>query len=194
MNKILPLFSTPVGCKSLSIDNKSIEKYALSLQSKDKGLNKSIRNGWQSNNVDDVILNPLKSEILNYTKEFKSYLKIICNFRITNMWININNNAGMNLEHRHPNSILSGVYYVRCNDTNGNLYFSNPNPVEYDWGNDISIYEDITDNIVASNGWAFVPEEGNLYLFPSWAKHGVISNTTNNNRISISFNISNKGQ
>ena len=107
------------------------------------------------------------------------------------MWININNNAGMNVEHRHPGAILSGVYYVKCNDTNGNLFFSNHNPVEYDWGNDNSIYEDIHDNIVASDNWNFVPKEGDLYLFPSWAKHGVISNTSNNNRISISFNLIN---
>jgi len=191
MNKILPLFSTPVGQKKLSIDNKSIEEYALSIQSKAIGRQKSMRNGWQSNNVDDTILNPLKSEILNYTKEYKSYLKIRCGFRIDNMWININNNAGMNVEHRHPGAILSGVYYVKCNDTNGNLFFSNPNPVEYDWGNDNSIYEDIHDNIVASDNWNFVPKEGDLYLFPSWAKHGVISNTSNNNRISISFNLIN---
>ena len=191
MNKILPLFSTPVGQKKLSIDNKSIEEYALSIQSKAIGRQKSMRNGWQSNNVDDTILNPLKSEILNYTKEYKSYLKIRCSFRIDNMWININNNAGMNVEHRHPGAILSGVYYVKCNDTNGNLFFSNPNPVEYDWGNDNSIYEDIHDNIVASDNWNFVPKEGDLYLFPSWAKHGVISNTSNNNRISISFNLIN---
>jgi len=191
MNRILPLFSTPVGCKSLTLDNKAIEDYALSLQSMDSGRQASMRNGWQSNDIDDVIFNPLKTEIFNYAKEYKSYLKIKCAFRLDNMWININNNAGMNLEHRHPNCLLSGVYYVRCNDSNGNLYFRNPNPVDFDWGKDIEIYEDFNDNIVAAETWDFVPKEGDLYLFPSWAKHGVLSNTTNNNRISISFNLIN---
>ena len=191
MNRILPLFSTPVGHKSISIDNKAIEDYALSLQLNDKGRQKSMRNGWQSNDTDSPILSPLKSEILNYTKEYKSHLKIKCGFRIDNMWININNTAGMNVEHYHPFCLLSGVYYVRCNDSNGNLYFRNPNPVNYDWGKDVSIYKDYSDNIVAADTWDFVPKEGDLYLFPSWAKHGVLSNTTNNNRISISFNLIN---
>ena len=102
-----------------------------------------MRNGWQSNDT-DVIFNPLKSEILNYTKEYKSHLKIKCGFRIDNMWININNTAGMNVEHYH---LI--VYYVRCNDSNGNLYFRNVN-VNYDWGKDVSIYKDYGDNIVAA--------------------------------------------
>jgi len=191
MNRILPLFSTPVGCKSLTLDNKAIEDYALSLQSMDSGRQASMRNGWESNDIDDVIFNPLKTEIFNYAKEYKSYLKIKCAFRLDSMWININNNAGMNLEHYHPNCLLSGVYYVRCNDSDGNLYFRNPNPVDFDWGKDIEIYEDFKDNIVAADTWDFVPKEGDLYLFPSWAKHGVLSNTTNNNRISISFNLIN---
>ena len=191
MSRILPLFSTPVGIKNLSIDNKSIEDYALSLQSKDPGRQASMRNGWQSDDIDDVILGPLKTEIFNYVREYKTILKMRCGFRLTNMWININNNAGMNVEHWHPNCILSGVYYVRCNDSNGNLYFRNPNPVDFDWGRDVEIYENFNDNIIAADTWDFVPKEGDLYLFPSWAKHGVLSNTTNNNRISISFNLTN---
>ena len=66
----------------------------------------------------------------------------------------------------------------------------NPNTVDYDWNRDVTIFEDISDNSIATNNWSFVPKEGDLYLFPSWAKHGVTPNTTKNNRISISFNLS----
>ena len=97
MSKILPLFSTPVGQKSLTLDNKAIEDYALSLQSNNKGRQKSMRNGWQSDDTDNPILDPLKTEIFNYAKEYKSFLRIRSGFRLDNMWFNINNNAGMYL-------------------------------------------------------------------------------------------------
>jgi uncharacterized protein (TIGR02466 family) len=33
------------------------------------------------------------------------------------------------------------------------------------------------------------PEEGRMYIFPSWLEHGVESNESDQDRISIAFNV-----
>ena len=38
-----------------------------------------------------------------------------------NMWANINPKEGMNQSHIHPNSLFSGVYYVKSNPQAGKL-------------------------------------------------------------------------
>ena len=45
-----------------------------------------------------------------------------------NMWANINPKGGMNQPHIHPNSLLSGVYYVKSNPKAGRLKIYDPRP------------------------------------------------------------------
>ena len=189
--KILPLFATPVAIKNIELDNEQLKEFALTLQVS-QGRIVSNRVGYQSNNIDldSENLQPLISEINAASKQYCTAVKIRKELTLDNMWFNISNYGGFNVAHKHPGCILSGVYYVDVRETQGDLYVDNPNTVDYDWNRDVSIYEDISDNAIATNNWSFVPKEGDLYLFPSWAKHGVTPNTTKNNRISISFNLS----
>ena len=134
---------------------------------------------------------PLSLKVLAYSEKILRHSGYeFDKLEITNMWGNLLNKDGDHSPHTHSNNILSGVYYVDVRETQGDLYVDNPNTVDYDWNRDVTIFEDISDNSIATNNWSFVPKEGDLYLFPSWAKHGVTPNTTKNNRISISFNLS----
>ena len=40
-----------------------------------------------------------------------------------------------------------------------------------------------------SSTWSYPPQEGRLILFPAWLSHGVRENETDEDRISISFNL-----
>ena len=188
--KILPLFATPVAIKNIELDNEQLKEFALTLQVS-QGSITSHRYGYQSNNIDlnSENLQPLISEIKTASKEYCTAVKIKKELTLDNMRFNIINYGGFNIAHKQPGCILSGVYYIDVLETQGDLYIDNPNTVNYDWNKDISIYEDISDNAIATNNWSFVPKQGDLYLFPSWARHGVTPNTTKNNLISISFNL-----
>ena len=50
-------------------------------------------------------------------------------------------------------------------------------------------YKIIQDNLLNASQISIVPEEGLLVLFPSWLHHSVQANTSNEERIVISFNI-----
>ena len=97
---------------------------------------------------------------------------------LDNIWLNVNKNKDYNVLHDHPNSVISGIFYIKVPKNSGELIFSNENLIRF--------YPlKIKDN---SQIWKFEPKENTLYLFPSWIKHMVSSNFTNKERISLAFN------
>ena len=101
---------------------------------------------------------------------------------ITISWTNIATQGQGHHKHTHPNSIVSGVFYVETSEED-RIYFSLPqtpreiklpNPVEY--------------NLSNSETWWLPATQGTLYLFPSTLTHYVESVDTNRTRISLSFN------
>ena len=80
--------------------------------------------------------------------------------------------------HEHAWSDLSGVYWYKTNGQDGSIYFQTPNLAQA-----TSIWD------ARPNHMKFQPEQGRIMLFPGWLRHGVESNTSDNTRMSVSFNI-----
>lgn len=103
---------------------------------------------------------------------------------ITQMWMNKNGPGDFNKPHVHPNSFLSGVYYVRTPSQCGNIEFYDPAPARAMIG-----YPVRAGGSGSSSSKEFMPEAGMLVVFPSWLQHGVQPNRSSDLRISISFNV-----
>mgnify|MGYP001159924072 FL=1 len=81
--------------------------------------------------------------------------------------------------HSHGSADLSGVYYYKTNSKDGDIFFEPPFP---QMKQSKVFYQH-------SSSWDHIPDPGKLMLFPGWLPHGVKTNTTDNDRISLSFNI-----
>ena len=81
--------------------------------------------------------------------------------------------------HHHSDTDLSGVYYYKTNGDDGDLFFQPPNP-HLDTS---KCYKNISDS------WVHKPMEGKIIIFPGWIRHGIKTNSTDNIRMSLSFNI-----
>ena len=100
---------------------------------------------------------------------------------LSNSWININRKNNFNMPHCHPNSAFSGVIYLKANPTCGKINFRNPTPA--------GAYP-INDTINGYFGkWFFSPEPGDVLIFPSYLDHYVEPNLSDEDRISIAFNM-----
>ena len=186
---ILNMFTIPVDVNNNINDIETIREYCLSYKSKNISRLKSNVNGWQSNDLQGthMPLNNLFKLIEKKSNEFAKQIGLK-EVRLDNIWININTKNSSNKEHTHPNSVLSGVYYVNCNEESGDIYFVHPSAttMQYDW-QDKSIYD--FNNITGANR-NIRPNTGDLLIFPSWLSHGVHPNNSENfERISISFNM-----
>ena len=87
-------------------------------------------------------------------------------------------------KHAHPNSFLSGVYYVQTPSGADTINFHDPRVQP------AIIRPPVTELVAANADQAVISvTDGTLLLFPSWLEHSVDVNASEGIRISASFNI-----
>jgi hypothetical protein len=189
MNRSNPyptIFSIPLFRQKFSLDNESIKSFSLFRKQTDSGRVISNVGGWQSNEFN---LKKPPKELKEVSKCIFDFSLEICKFMGIEpvsggtAWININENGHFNWSHTHPQSTLSGVYYVKTPNDCGNIEFENPS-MSLMTNMKVKSY-----NVFNSSSLMVPSEEGTLYIFPSWLPHKVHPNLSNEERISISFNL-----
>ena len=105
---------------------------------------------------------------------------------ITQSWLNYTETNQYHHKHAHPNSLVSGVFYINCHEEHDKIKFFNDN---YQ-----TIKLQIKDyNIWNSESWWFPVKTGDVILFPSSLTHMVETKQGDNTRISLAFNVFIKG-
>jgi len=104
-------------------------------------------------------------------------------FRFVDCWFNIYGPKDGQEGHVHPNSVISGSYYLKAPEGCSGIMFHSPMADE--------MYMPPNREINALNtlGAEMPVQEGALVLFRSWLKHSVRPSPTTDERISISFNL-----
>ena len=105
---------------------------------------------------------------------------------ITQSWLNYTETNQYHHKHEHPNSLVSGVFYINCDDKFDKIkFFSN----KYQ-----TIKTEVKEwNIWNSDSWWFSVKTGDIILFPSSLTHMVENKQGTNTRISLAFNVFIKG-
>lgn len=175
------LFPIPVGFFSLNRQLNDQEIFFL------KNL-KARPNISNSTSIDHFVL---KDKILTSLREFieesvemffKKTVdpKHLVSLKITQSWVNYTNQGQFHHKHSHPNSIISGVFYVQTNPDDKIFFYKEG-------------YQQIklppnNFNEFNSESWWFNVLTGNLILFPSHLTHMVPTVEGSEQRISLSFN------
>jgi uncharacterized protein (DUF2249 family) len=87
-------------------------------------------------------------------------------------------------KHEHPNSILSGVVYLKVSENSSLIRFHDPRPV--------TKFTKLSIERNTENTWEYydiLPEEGMILIWHSWLTHEVLKNITNDGRITAVFNL-----
>ena len=192
MTEVFNLFPIPVLATELNYPVDKIETLCQQERLKNsKGVTKSNLGGWQSDDIN--YLDSPFSFLLDVEKICQEYAENVLltdrQLYLCNAWININQKDNSNIVHVHPGSVLSGVYYVKTPKECGNIVFLHPGSdlLTWAWGNFIP---ESNQNAYSSPRWWLPAKANTLYIFPSWLKHSVQPNMSDEERISISFNFS----
>jgi len=187
---IHPLFPEPVYASKL---DRVLTKEELKILNEHK--KKTKKNAGNSRTKDSYVLehktlNNLKKDL--HTKVMDYFDKVICTDNpitpyITQSWFNYTKSDQFHHKHNHPNSLISGVFYINADKEVDSITFHKDfledgiklNTTKYNMFNAISC--------------TFPVETGNILLFPSSLIHGVGKKKGNNIRISLSFNVFIKG-
>jgi uncharacterized protein (TIGR02466 family) len=105
---------------------------------------------------------------------------------ITQSWANFTQKGQWHHKHEHPNSFISGVFYVQAVEDKDKIHF-------YKNGYQQLKIPAETFNLYNSDSWWLGVKTGQLILFPSHLTHMVHTVETDETRISISFNTFLKG-
>src|SRR6266542_1002396 len=146
-----------------------------------------LRQGWQSEQTLHLRdeFQELISCVNDATKSILQFLRIGQEaFEITGCWATILAKGALHKAHSHPNNFLSGVYYIRIHPGSDTINFHDPRsqtrvirpPV-------VELTSANTDQVVVR------VTNGTLLMFPSYLEHSVDANVSEQERISISFNI-----
>lgn len=100
-------------------------------------------------------------------------------------WVNLSTRSGYNAYHRHSGFHLSGVFYVKqpaaVDKTSGVIEFLNSR-------NDEKM-RSVFNSQAFHTKIAFKPKPGSMIVFPSSLMHGVYPNETDDERITVAWNV-----
>jgi len=185
---VTPIFTIQYGeLKS----HKQLTDEALSLEQSKDGNQISNIGGFQSKSftTQNRLVNNFWFEVLPQVQQFISLYNIGCNFDtdLNTLWYNVNRKHNYNQTHNHPNSVVSGVYYLETPKDSGRIVFDTPDKgLSYNFFNN-SLFSKF--NEYNSSKYYIKPNKGLLILFPSHIDHYVEPNNNDEPRISLAFNV-----
>jgi uncharacterized protein (TIGR02466 family) len=141
------------------------------------------KSDMKKNLFQEYDLKIFEKELNQHIKSYLQGLGIPSNkikeHKIIHSWMTKTQKNESSQLHNHGRADISGVYYFKTNGNDGSIRFRNP-------------MTQFTTSFLLEHLHPllnFPPQNGKLLLFPGWLDHDVETNTTDNERISISFNI-----
>jgi len=165
-----PLFKTNIGPYQDILQHISTNRDEL------RDPNENPDGAWVSKT--DLDYPDLKETIFNMCNNL--FGKNVTNIMLTNMWANIIKRGEYHLMHTHNEHTMSGAYYLQVPENSSQLYFRDPRPQGNSWSQKF---------IDKGNMRFYTPEEGDLFLWPSFLDHGTTPHNNDEERIMISFDL-----
>jgi len=182
------LFPIPVGIDKIPKELTAEQLKFLTTQQMQDNVGNTVSTDSYILNSNELV--DLRDELL---KIVRKYFKIVyapaddVDVYITQSWVNFTEPGKYHHVHAHPNSFISGVFYIRSEGEADRIKFYK------------SVYEGIqvtpTEwNVYNSKTWWYSVSTGDVILFPSSLTHEVPTTTSSSNRISLAFNVFLKGR
>jgi uncharacterized protein (TIGR02466 family) len=181
--RVQPLFPTALGMANLGrLITKDEMDYIYSLEM-----------GPNSGNLVSIQRRVLDAPAMADIREFiesniETYLReIMCGsdqvrLEITQSWVNVTQPGQFHHHHKHPNSVISGVFYPQAIAERDRIHFSR------EVGPETIRIDPVEFNTFNSSIWWIPVRTGSLILFPSGLHHKVEDLPPGDERISLSFN------
>ena len=186
-------FPTPIYIADIKHPtlNQELERDIISWSNRDKGMIRTNIKGWHSDTNMNELPEYAKLVDMLYSAQRTIYDQEYYESEpfLGNMWANINPPGGSNRAHIHPNSLWSGVYYVKAPQNSGQLKIEDPRSVAL---MSRPRQKDVPKPDRLLREHHYEPKTGRLIMFPSWLNHCVDPNNSNDIRISVSFNFMQK--
>ena len=148
--------------------------------------------GWISNEtyntsdgehdcLDDPVFHKLNEWVNKAVEQYVLANKIAPSIKLNNSWFNIYKKYDYQEFHKHPNCVISTIYFLKAEENASRVIFRTPNDDMFQ----IKFSENTKENI---ENVYFTPDPGKLIIFPSNISHAVEQHKLDSDRITISYN------
>ena len=191
MEKLIPLFATPLYLKALEAEVPA--DVAKAIMENEEYIRVPADNGWRTNNsslLDKPEYAPLKAVIDRYVAHYAYNIASMdpdLKLKMVASWCVMHKRGDWAHRHAHPNSVFSGVLYLKAGPDSGEIEFMKaignlnlfspamqPRVVDY--------------NVYNSSSWMVTPEDNLIVIFPSCLEHAVNPCRSDDSRYVIAFN------
>lgn len=186
---LFPSLVSMIECENFHAIKSRLINWIYEYQKVDEGRSISNIGGWQSSK------NFREEESFGeYLEYIQNHVNKLCNdtlkssVYIYDLWININQKHDFNWQHVHPETHLSGVFWIKSPENCGKLIFESPQSFS-DWKIYKNLKQDYVDQYFLQESACFSSKEGSMMIFPPNLRHGVTPNLSNEDRISMAFNL-----
>jgi len=185
--QVASIFPTAIGIDTVNNLSPSEHKHLISYESHTivNAGNKITENNYL---LDDPELSNLKTVLESKLQKyfFEIFKTQSATPYITQSWLNFTYQKDFHHEHNHPNSFLSGVFYLHAVN-NDKIFFHRHNESMFE-------FEPEEFNLFNSHKWWIPVKTNDVIFFPSRLNHEVGVNETEECRISLAFNTFVKGE
>jgi uncharacterized protein (TIGR02466 family) len=179
---IFNLFPTAVGIFDL---NRELTKTEIDfIKNQTKRENQGNKTSEDKEILNNSKLKNIRKFIESSVDEYYKNVYVPKNensLRITQSWCNYTEPGEYHHKHEHPNSFISGVFYLQANIETDRIYF-----YKNGYQNLKTTPKDF--NAYNSDSWWLEAFTGRMYIFPSSLTHMVETVHGIDTRISLSFN------
>lgn len=192
--QIVPKFIFPTAVWTTLFDdresfNATLLEQVYRMRDQDPaGVSNTNVRGWQSPNTLQNMpeFEPLNLRIIQVCERIAESQHFQPDLTLRHeAWININPPGASNKIHFHANCHFSGIYYLSLKAPEcGSIFFRDPRVASR-----MLTYPATQPTEFTSDEVRMKPEEGRMYVFPGWLEHGVEENQSDQDRVSIAFNV-----
>ena len=191
MSAVFPIFAFPIYINETMVG-----------ENFEKELNFLKKQEYKNNSLNELSVN---TDILNEPELFRCkeiltkcldefVSEVFCceqQLYMTNSWAARTKFGQQHQKHNHPNSIVSGVFYLQTEEESSFIKFHRTPSLR----ENINLHYHIKKfNIFNSETWNVPIKRGQILIFPSSLLHSVVLNDTNNERVILGFNTFVKGK
>ena len=177
-------FPTLVWSCRCDFDNDALLKTCYDHKKNNSGYQFSNKGGYQGHNFYNEMFDRFVKDNIPKSKLHDGNFKHLEVFS----WVNINGKGSWNSCHSHflqsKPILFSGVYYVKVPKNSGEIGFHDPRSMMASR----TLDEEYLNGVPAPVQFV-MPNAGDCYYFPSWLEHEVRENESEEDRVSIAFNV-----
>lgn len=144
-----------------------------------------VEYGYSTFSTQNLIDSKDWSEITKFISNFAyelitDYVKVdMDKFYFNNMWASVYPKNTYVPEHVHPNSWMSGVFYVKADENTGVIKFKDP----------AYLAKTMVSRLHEHSVLNLKVETGMMVIFPSWLPHETTRNMSDTHKVIVSFNM-----